>query len=262
MLNKLLKYEIKSTARIFLPLYITLLFFAVINRLFRTMTALENIASFNLKSILSFVSSFAFFALMFGVPVITLVVVVQRFYKNLLGDEGYLMLTLPVRKSAHIINKLLVAMGWTIIGIVLVICSACIYFNLNIFEFVPEMLTFIRTYLGYTAYFFIPVLLILALACNILQTYAAIALGHLFSKHKLLASFGMYIVLYTAGQILSSIIVLFSLKSIFIPLEQNIIPTQTAINFFAIAVMILTAALTAAYFTITDYILKRKLNLE
>jgi hypothetical protein len=34
MLGKLLKYEIKATARLFLPLYLTILIFAAINRFF------------------------------------------------------------------------------------------------------------------------------------------------------------------------------------------------------------------------------------
>ena len=45
--------------------------------------------------------------------VATLIVVIQRFYKSLLGDEGYLMFTIPVKAWQNILNKLLVSMLWT-----------------------------------------------------------------------------------------------------------------------------------------------------
>ena len=46
-------------------------------------------------------------AIMYGMViiaafVITLIVIIQRFYKNLLTDEGYLMFTLPVKAHSHI----------------------------------------------------------------------------------------------------------------------------------------------------------------
>ena len=38
-----------------------------------------------------------------------LIIQIQRFSKNLLGDEGYLMFTLPASVSQHITAKLVVA---------------------------------------------------------------------------------------------------------------------------------------------------------
>jgi hypothetical protein len=119
MLGKLLKYEIKATSRWFLPLYVAIIFSAIINK-FLFVTPIVNKAfeqnnSFVniMQGIISSVSMFLYVALFFGLFVATLIVVIQRFYKSLLGDEGYLMFTIPVKAWQNILNKLLVSMLWT-----------------------------------------------------------------------------------------------------------------------------------------------------
>ncbi|MEN6313584.1 MAG: hypothetical protein ABFD25_04965 [Clostridiaceae bacterium] len=262
MLGKLLKYEVKSTARLFVPLYLAVLVVAVINRLMKTMSALENVVSFNIKTITSLIITITFFILMAGIMVATLVVVIQRFYKNLLGDEGYLMFTLPVQQWKDIASKLLVSLLWYVFSIIVAISSICIYANFNILKYMPDMFKFINTYLGYAAYLEVPVLVLLLLAYTVIQIYAAITLGHLFSKHKLLASLGMYVILYTIGQIFASTLTVFFLKTIFLPLDQNTIPSPYYLNLFAVYAILLTTLLSAGYFAITNFILKNRLNLE
>lgn len=262
MLGKLLKYEVKSTARLFVPLYLAVLIVAVINKLMKTVSVLENVGSLNINTITSFIATVTYFILMAGIMVVTLVVVVQRFYKNLLGDEGYLMLTLPVQHWKNIASKLLVSLLWYVLSIIVAISSICIYANFNMLKYIPDMFKFINTYLGYAAYLEFPILLLLILAYSVIQIYAAIALGHLFNKHKFLASLGMYVALYTVGQILSSILVVFFVNTIFKPLAQNMIPGQYYLNLFLGFIIILIAMLTAVYFFLTNFILKTRLNLE
>ena len=50
---------------------------------------------------------------------LTLVLMVYRFYKNLMTDEGYLMFTLPVSRSQLIWSKLMVALAWGVLSAVL-----------------------------------------------------------------------------------------------------------------------------------------------
>ncbi len=54
------------------------------------------------------------FALWVAMGVLTVVSIIQRFYKNLLGDEGFLMFTLPVSSTTLLGSKMLAAMLWTI----------------------------------------------------------------------------------------------------------------------------------------------------
>ena len=99
MLSKLMKYEFKATGRTLLPLYGALLGFALINRiLFRgSLDETINETFGTIGNIANFISVFAYGCTMAAVFVVTFFVIVQRFYKNILGDEGYLMNTLPVK---------------------------------------------------------------------------------------------------------------------------------------------------------------------
>ena len=98
MLGKLIKYEFKATGRILLPLYGALLVFALINRLLFRSSLDETINNTfgTIGGIANILSVFAYGCTMAAVFVVTFFVIVQRFYKNILGDEGYLMNTLPV----------------------------------------------------------------------------------------------------------------------------------------------------------------------
>ncbi len=265
MLRKLLKYEIKATARLFLPLYLVLLVFAGINRMF----SIIHFESFNdsaFGGITAGISMTVYITLMAGTFVMTLVVLIQRFYKNLLGDEGYLMFTLPVHSWKHILNKLIVSMIWVTSSGIVALLSVLILVPLDISlkEFLRQIRLFgiqlmdqfgVGVYLiGLETVF----LSFLFLASGILMIYAAIALGHLFNKHKLLASFGMYIVLGTISKIFLSVYAL-SIGH-FENIENVGTFFESQIAFFLVFIYVTVIA--AVYFLLTQYILKKKLNLE
>ena len=101
---KLLKYEWKACARICLPLYGAMLLMSVVSALMTTESA-QNI----MDGIPTAILGMLYFALLIAVFVVTAVILIQRFYKNLLGDEGYLMFTLPVTVAQHIWSKVIIA---------------------------------------------------------------------------------------------------------------------------------------------------------
>ena len=268
MLSKLFKYELKATARLFLPIYLTILIFAVINRFFFSLPNMGE--SMTISSIMMFISMLVYVSLMIGMVLMTLVVMIQRFYKNLLGDEGYLMFTLPVQSWKHILSKLTTSMLWTIASGIVALFSILIISSKEIFtpEFLKELpmvLNVIKEYLGSYTYivgFEMVVLCLLSLSTTILTIYAAISLGHLFNKYKLLASFGMYIVLETISQIFMTIFVFLFWNQAIFRMEVNFIPSASQISTFTLFTIFYFGAITAAYFTLTNYILKKKLNLE
>ena len=101
MLRKLLKYELLSTSRAFGVSYVGMLAAAVLVRIFvevaywQDQVMPENVF-FPLADIIAGLSAFLYFGMIVVVFVITLILILQRFYKNLLTGEGYLMHTLPV----------------------------------------------------------------------------------------------------------------------------------------------------------------------
>ena len=86
--------------------------FALINRLLLYSGWLDSKAVANAWQIAGILSMIIYGFLFFGIMVVSLVVVIQRFYKSLLGDEGYLMFTLPVETWKLVMSKLLVAIFW------------------------------------------------------------------------------------------------------------------------------------------------------
>ena len=263
MLGKLLKYEIKSTARLFIPLYAVLLVFALLNKFLNPFEAMESSVSFNIQSIFQALSVTVYFILIVAIFVMTLFIAIQRFYKNLLGDEGYLMFTLPVKTWQNITSKLLTAIMWYILSAVAVISSIIIMVGpKESFEFLPNIMEAVRGGFGDAGFIILPLFIIVQLIHGTMMIYDAMALGHLFGKQRLLASFGMYIALYFITQIIL-VIVIFSLGStMFASLIHSSDPTGTQILTFLGMIGIVAALLSVAHFALTNYILKNKLNLE
>ncbi len=271
MLGKLLKYEIKSAARIFLPLYASLVLFAVINNIF---FKINNNELF--MNIISVISTSAYIFIIIAIFVLTLLVMIQRFYKNLLGDEGYLMFTLPVKTGEHIVSKLLISMMWVITSTIVTIVSVIIIsYNENTFaslqNAIGQVFSEISRVFGINGYaymieFFI--FLLMVLATNILMIYASIAVGQLVSKHKVLGAFGAYLGFYMLSQLIISIIfvICYSISSRSWDSIEIIINTfvqsNTIPHFIFVGIMILNLFFAAAYYIITDLILSKKLNLE
>ena len=88
MLGKLIKYEFKATGRTFLPLYGAILLVALIQRFLGR----NNKGVFEELNTLGNFTNLALVGLFIALVVITLIVTIQRFQKNLLSDEGYLSL--------------------------------------------------------------------------------------------------------------------------------------------------------------------------
>jgi hypothetical protein len=261
MLGKLLKYEIKATGRIFLPLFLALLMFAGITRIISKIGP-EN---WNTPATLSAV---VYIIIMVAMFVMTFIMMIQRFNKNLLSDEGYLMLTLPVKPWKHIVSKLMVSLMWILAsGTVALISILIIALKKgDITKIAVGLATLYHRVFEqygpsiYLLSFEIIIGLLISLASGILIIYASIAIGHLFNKHKMLASFGAFILLNTLSQIL--FMLLSSTLEIrhFSNIHFNSI--QSAMEWVIAYGIIFTGLLSAAYFAVTNYILSKRLNLE
>ena len=120
MLGKLLKYELKATSRVFVPLYIAILVVSIVNGLSL------NLEIFNIQGLATIILMCLFISLF----VITIVVTIQRFNKNLLKDEGYLMFTLPVSSKYLVLSKYLTSLIWTFLSFIVALLSFTIIFTI------------------------------------------------------------------------------------------------------------------------------------
>lgn len=271
MLRKLLKHEFRATGRIMLPLYLVLL-----------VTALgSNLASRgmfdNLPGILRILQGLiivAFACAIGGVLVMSFVLMIQRFYKNLLQDEGYLMFTLPVSVHQHIWSKLIVSVVWFIATVLAIIAASFLVALRG--GFLGEFLDFLRYFFeglqkleiseafNGTVYLVeFAILMFLSLAAFSLQFYAALAAGHSRADHKMLWSvvwfFGMQFALQFVG---GGLIGFLNDLDVFRAFRHWNPSAAAAIHvglLLAIGGAIIYGAI---FYAVTAFFLKKRLNLE
>ncbi len=271
MLGKLLKYELKSTARIFFPAFAAVLVLSICNKL--SMTFLPDRGTpFEISQMLLLL---LYIFMIIAALVLCLIITVQRFYKNLLGPEGYLMFTLPVKPALHILSKGITALLWLASTVLVIFAS--IFILMPEYDWIPDLFRELSQ-MGQVVYaetglrLWIVCLLggavVIAGCCNlILEIYAAISIGQLSNSRKLLCAFAAYvgidIVEQTINSILLAVLFLPSFRAIFdIPKGQ--LDQQMPGYVLAILVMALVTecAYAAGCFFGTRWLLEKKLNLE
>ena len=273
MLGKLIKYDFRSCIRRFGPLWLGLALLAVING-FTIGHVLDNssISGFP-QFALGIMPMILLIVMWTAVAIMSLVFICERFYKGLLGDEGYLSLTLPVTTEQHIASKAIVATLLQIItafvalvsGILLVLVYKPAFFG-EVLRAIPKVFSYID---GRFVALFLEYLLFI-LVGSVAQTmhiYLSICLGHLARNHRVAWSVGAYILISVA---ISNILTLCAPLMNKIPEEWfvGIDELGAHISFFGplaglIGGAILVEALVAAaFFFGSDYILKNRLNLE
>ena len=206
MLGKLIKHEFRATGRVMLPMMGVLALLALLANLsIRGLSGgLSNVPALRILFILIVV----FFGIgIVAAAVMSVVIMVSRFYRNLLKDEGYLMFTLPVSVHEIIWSKLIVSLVW-FLATALLIFLVLFLTGLNLAGTNLEMIIAefpswaeIRAQLdalgirgqiwGLGIRFVLTILLGGILCC--LHFYAAMSLGHMFSKSKVLLSVVFFI---------------------------------------------------------------------
>lgn len=195
MLGKLMKYDLRSGIRTFALIWIGLAALAAINGLTLRIAFDGDIQSKLANFIITVLPMVLLVALYVAMGIFMLVFIINRFYKGLLGDEGYLMFTLPVSVSEHIGSKLLTSMIFQIGSFAVAVLSGVLLMAvltpLN-FSDVAQAFQEAGRYLrvnplpagtGWVVAEFI-VYTLIAAAVSILQIYTAISIGHLAKKNR------------------------------------------------------------------------------
>ncbi len=255
MLGKLMKYEIRSMGRIFLGLYAAVLAFAVVNRVFYTL-------QWEIPMVLA---SMAMVLLIFASIVTTVILIVYRFYKNLLSDEGYLMFTLPVKLDALLLSKLFTAFLFIFLSIVVAAAALFVSFGALPEDFWQELGRIISTFTnargisgGRLASYIVAIVLFLLLNMFTfsLEAYTCMAIGQLSNRNKVAMAFVAYIVISMALQILS----------IFVAIALAMMGEAGMLDWLATpnliyALPLLPLVMDLIYYFVTRTLLKRRINL-
>ena len=277
MLVKLLKHEFKATSRQFLLLYAVFAAVTLCNKI-----VLE-ITSFN-----EFWSTFQ--GLFMGVYVLTCaiifvmttVLIVMRFYRNMVKDEGYLTFTLPVSVHELLLSKAIAAFVWMLASFLIFLVSVMLLtwghgVTESIAELAPELfnaypeLSACKSSAIVFCILYI-VNLIIGSFYSIFMIYMSIAIGQLVNKHRVLTSIGAFFgISFIIQNVLSILFVALSFFFASTDMFDAILytnSTEAAYFFFRflngtlLISMFLNLILTAGFYFVTNYIFSKKLNLE
>ena len=252
MLGKLIKYDLKALVKILGPLWGVLLVMGLIFGI--GMSDLSPIG----EGMMVF-SLIVIFAVIVGIFVMNVLIIIQRFWKGLLKEEGYLMFTLPVTTRSLILSKvisaLIISLG-TVIAIALLGGEIILLSPLKLTDSVTYIGNFVITVNSVVNIGYGIVVALAALLSSIYHIYAAMAIGQLSNNNRFLFAF----VAYAALSVIISIVG---------------IPTLSTLNTMGNSLndafgfggnwwiyLIENVVLIVVYHVITEVILTRKLNLE
>ena len=274
MTGKLIKYESKSSIRLMGIIWIALIAASfILGITFKMFDRLVDMDSYSgAGELFVIIPSLLYVGIFVAMTVISVLMIILRFYRGMIGDEGYLMYTLPVKVWQLITSKGIVAGG-----IVLVSCIAAAI-SMLVLGLILEpsgvadfFVSLFRLMKDEPKYILIGIEVIIILVASILksvyQIYAAMAVGQLSGKYRGLVSLGAYIGISMA-------IALIALAAVMIAdatgldywlanfgVNMNLNPS-TVTQFGILAAFLLTALQLAIFHVIAERILSLKLNLQ
>ncbi|MCI8464997.1 MAG: hypothetical protein HFI63_03950 [Lachnospiraceae bacterium] len=206
MLGKLLKYDYRANGFYFLLIYGVLMGIAVVARLSIVMADARYFAfaDSHVLSVMAVGGAVVTYLLACGaVVVLTFLLIAMRFYKNLMGPEGYLSFTLPVSKGSHLASKMISGVSYLLLSYLVLLVSAMVVTVGTDFLGDPFILLFrsaldalrmdhLLIFSLYIIEGFMTTVQIVAVI------YLSICIGQLATKHRILGAIGMYLAIYLA----------------------------------------------------------------
>ena len=268
MLTKLLKYEFKATARTYGTIYLALLFVAgLLGFTFRVENDFTESRVFDVLFTL-------YDLLAVALVVVTIITVIHRFTRNLLGREGYLMHTLPVTEAQLVGSKLISSAVWllasAVVGVVSLVVMFCVgadFTKLDLSNLLDDWAALRTSFEGdlLAILLWTALLCYARMLCTMLCIYAACMVGHLFRAHNGVAGVGAFFLMSWGQGRVENLLNAGGFVRILMGSAGDTIVSEAAnhstLIFFA-ASFAITAVFGVVYFILTCWLMKNKLNLE
>lgn len=282
MLGKVLKYEMRSSARLLLPLFaIGLIVSAAARLMFFIAPKIWAPAG----DFITGIASIASVLVVIGVALLGIAAVVMRFYQSMVSTEGYLSFTLPVTPNTHVAARTISGTIWGSLGVLVAIVC--------LFIFVPGLLAMDEemavmsstvsladipfdiwaSIIGLLLFF-----IVTSVLTSLMQFYASIAIGPSIIRNRLGGSVIAYILLNTIQGILMVPIMMLPLMNSFgltnDEFARNFMGLMEADVFasvrnmmgvmwqFALFTVAIGLVFAAAQYLLSVFFFKKKLNLE
>lgn len=267
MLGRLIKHELFATGRIMLPVLGAVCVGSVVGHF--AMKLMDSGLPVALEIFLGLLIA-AFYLALVTACVMPFVVTVRRFRVNVLGDEGYLTMTLPVSVHSVIVSKLIVSLMWSAVTVAAVAVSMLLMATgVEFIHTIGEVAGAFYGLSGSAEYMDVSVMVwelagvgLIGAVSGVLSFYAAMSVGYGAANHKAMLSvlvyFGLGMVMgYLNGTLMN--IGLSILRITSTAVDQSFMPQWTLMMVLAAVGNIISAAI---YYTITVLNLKYRLNLE
>ena len=269
MVRKLLKYDLRAVFKYLLVIYAIVLGTAGLNRL------LQFFESDQVWYQIGFRSSLVL--LVIGIAsmlLLTEILLVQRFYKNLFTNEGYLTFTLPATIHEQLWSKILCSVICIIATVFVMFLAFFIATSGLVFSEVMKAAGYLFRQvvkeagaLNMTFYIVEWMLIFLFGAANAVMLFdTCLAIGQLAKKHRVGLAVAVFFIQYFVTQILGTVFLIIEATKDF-ELFELIADSfskhpQQALHIVGLSVMVFMLLLFALYYFITYRILKKRLNLE
>ena len=268
MLSKLIKYDFRSCWKRFWPIWLAVICISFINGWSLYYCTQSNNYTF-LPNVLPKL-------LLLGVAiagiVIALIYVYNEFCHGLLGREGYLMFTLPVKEEELIFSKLIAAL------IMIVISGIVVFLGIGIMAYLgaPEYIScrfkevadaFINTKEKTVIILFILECCFLAVTSAtafVFHIYTAVSAGHLVPKYRRIVGVVTFILLCILSICILINIVIPLMSKVYNVVysygtwKQDLLSSMASIGVLILCELVYSALMMFA----VRYVLKNRLNLE
>lgn len=266
MVKKLLKHELIYYFRSFILFLPIVLLVAIMTRVF-TLFDSENV----FIQLIRGSSYLMLFIACFALIIMSVVVGVVRFYKNMYSAEGYLTFALPVKNSQHIFVKLAGAFICEATCWLVVILAVIISLESDLLKEISAGINMLLTEMGiknvglfYAEYILV---IIVSLISTMLLYYTCITIGQTAKKNRILLAVGSYFIYYAATQVtvtmMMAVFMIVSLTGAFDGIIQFMENNPAIIMHVGLGLgTIASASFGALCWFITQKIMTKKLNLE
>ena len=260
MLKKLIKHEVKDTMRLFIPMFG---FIVVLTPIFSLMMSLgsqpydEKTA--DALSLIFGSGIIGYCLLLFGLLIVTQVLIAIRFYKTMTSQEAYLTFTLPAKTGQILFAKWLVSFVWYILACTIALISMFIVILIatpitmsDIIHGIGFVLQTINLS-DFSALVLFGIFILISLSFSILMMYLSIMIGQLVQTHRVALSIGAFLGLSQGLQIVISLLA--------IPFVL-IFPAIDSIHIVLLLFCLLYGALGVIFYLVTYLITAKKLNIK
>lgn len=263
MLTKLIAYEWKTTARVLLPISGGVLVFSLMTGFMNLLLDRPGLPAPLewLQSMVLFIAGLALLVVLGACVFLN----IQRFYK-LLGQQGYLMLSLPVPVWQHMAAKLICACGWSVLCVPYAFICVLLT-SMDFSGFWPDWNAASMDPTLIPVTLLVILLMLSAVASGYLHTYLCCAVGAQFGQQRLLASIVSYFVLGFVEQVAGTLALIllvnaaaesYTITGWMQALSHNMVGSMILLLVGLLVVLLLFCALLWA---IVQWLMTRRLNL-